>query len=130
MDLSERVKALRNVAVKIALKNPLIKLDKNLIKGFGEKKTIAFECQVMGINLIPSLDANMKESWHNNCYWGLKFIQEDEVDHLAKVARFFGETYEMKFFAKEIKEGNYNNKEALEFLANNMKGSIEDLIIK
>jgi len=35
MDLSERVKALRNVAVKIALKNPLIKLDKNLIKGFG-----------------------------------------------------------------------------------------------
>ncbi len=36
----------------------------------------------------------------------------------------------MKFFAKEIKEGNYKNKQALEFLADNMKGSIEDLIIK
>ena len=36
----------------------------------------------------------------------------------------------MKFFAQDIKQGNYKNKEALELIFNNMSGSMGDLIVK
>ncbi len=130
MDISNRVKMLRDVAIKFALKSPLVKMDKNLIKGLSEKKTIALECQIMGINKIDSFSPQLKENWVNNCQYALKLMYDNEVDELAKVARFFGETYEMKFFAQEVRKGNFKNKEALELIANNMTGSIEDLIIK
>jgi hypothetical protein len=130
MDLDKRLKMLRDVAIKYAIKSPIIRMDKSLIKGFSEKKSIALECQIMGINKIDSFSEQMKENWINNCRYALKIMYEDEVDELAKVARFFGETYEMKFFAKEVKKGNYKNKDALELIAKNMTGSFGDLIIK
>ena len=130
MDISERVKMLRDVAVKYALKSPIIRMDKNLIKNMSEKKSIALECQIMGINKIDSFSEQLKENWINNCKLGLQMMYDNEVDSLAKTARFFGETYEMKFFAKQIKNENWKNKEALELIAKNMTGSVEDLIIK
>ena len=84
----------------------------------------------MGINKIDSFSEQVKENWINNCKLGLQMMYDNEVDELAKTARFFGETYEMKFFAKQIKNENWKNKEALELIANKMTGSVEDLIIK
>jgi hypothetical protein len=129
MELPERVRMLRNVAIKIA--SPIIKVSKDKqIQNLTEKKQIALECQALGINQVKSFSKEMKEVWINNCYNALRMMYDDEVDSLAKVALFFGETYQMKFFAQDIKQGNYKNKEALELIFNNMSGSMGDLIIK
>jgi|TARA_R110002020_G_scaffold350558_4_gene563976 hypothetical protein len=130
MDLDKRVKMLRDLAVKVALKSPIIKMDKSLIKGLSEKKSIALECQIMGINKVDSFSPQLKENWINHCQLALKMMYDNEVDELAKVARFFGETYEMKFFAQDVKNGNWKNKDALELIAKNMTGNMGDLIIK
>tara|TARA_R110002020_G_scaffold113855_1_gene261962 strand:+ start:443 stop:835 length:393 start_codon:yes stop_codon:yes gene_type:complete len=130
LELEKRVKMLRDLAIKVALKSPIIKMNKNLVKGLTEKKTIALECQIMGINKVNSFSEQLKENWINHCQLALKMMYDEEVDELAKVARFFGETYEMKYFAKDIEQGNFRNKEALKLIANNMTGSVEDLIIK
>ena len=112
MELPERVRMLRNVAIKIA--SPIIKVSKDKqIQNLTEKKQIALECQALGINQVQSFSKEMKEVWVNNCYNALRMMYDDEVDNLAKVALFFGETYQMKFFAQDIKQGNYKNKEAL-----------------
>ena len=130
MELEKRVKMLRDLAVKVALKSPIIRMDKNLVKGLSEKKTIALECQIMGINKVDSFSEQLKENWINHCQLALKMMYDNEVDELAKVARFFGETYEMKFFAQDVKNGNWKNKDALELIAKNMTGNMGDLIIK
>ncbi len=128
MELPERVRILRNVAIKIA--SPVIKVTKDKqIQNLTEKKQIALECQALGINEVKSFSKEMKEVWINNCYNGLRMMYDDEVDSLAKVALFFGETYQMKFFAKDISEGNYKNKEAFQLIANNMQSSMGDLVI-
>ena len=120
---------LRNVAIKIA--SPVIKVTKDKqIANLTEKKQMALECQALGINQVNSFSKEMKEVWINNCYNGLRMMYDDEVDSLAKVALFFGETYQMKYFAKDIEQGNYKNKEALELIFKNMSGSMGDLIIK
>ena len=129
MELPERVRMLRNVAIKIA--SPVIKISKDKqIENLTEKKQIALECPALGLNQVQSFSKEMKEVWINNCYNALRMMYDDEVDSLAKVALFFGETYEMKFFAKDIQEGNYKNKKALELIFNNMSGSMGDLIVK
>ena len=129
MELPERVRMLRNVAIKIA--SPVIKVTKDKqIANLTEKKQMALECQALGINQVNSFSKEMKEVWINNCYNGLRMMYDDAVASLAKVALFFGETYQMKYFAQEIKEGNYKNKQALELIFKNMTGSIGDLIIK
>ena len=62
MELPERVRMLRNVAIKIA--SPVIKITKDKqILNLTEKKQIALECQALGINQVQSFSKEMKEIW-------------------------------------------------------------------
>tara|TARA_R110002020_G_C16317689_1_gene774451 strand:+ start:1543 stop:1935 length:393 start_codon:yes stop_codon:yes gene_type:complete len=130
MELPDRIRMLRDVGVKLAIKSRVIKLDKKGIANLTPKKTIALECQALGINKIDSFTPEMKEAWINQCYNALRMMYDDEVDQLARVALFFGETYQMRFFAQDVKNGNWKNKEALELITKNMTGTMGDLIIK
>jgi hypothetical protein len=118
--LSKRLKELRDLGVKVALNNVDIRLEKNLIKGLTEKKTLAFQCQCLGIEKIDSFSAGLKQNWQNTCHYALKMMFDNEVDQLMKVAKYSGEIYEMKFLSKEIKKEKFRNKETLEHIFNNL----------
>lgn len=129
MDLNKRLKDLRECAIKYALKSPVIRFDKNLIKNLSEKKTLMLECQIMAINKVDSFSEQLKENWINTCKHGLQMMYDNEVDELAKVSLYVGEIWQMKYFKQSVKEGNFKNKEALELIANNMKPQGGNLII-
>ena len=75
MELPERVRMLRNVAIKIA--SPVIKVTKDKqIANLTEKKQMALECQALGINQVNSFSKEMKEVWINNCYNGLRMMYD------------------------------------------------------
>mgnify|MGYP003137141311 CR=1 FL=1 len=118
--LSKRLKELRDLGVKVALNNSIIKIEKNLIKGLTPKKTLAFQCQCMGIEKIKSFSPQLKQNWQNTCHYALKMMFDNEVDELMKVAKYSGETYEMKFLANELKNESFKNKETLQHIFNNM----------
>lgn len=125
--LNDRVKMLRDLGVKVVLDNSSIRWDKDnkkLVRGLTEKKTMAFLCQCMGIEKIKSFSPQLKQNWQNTCKAGLQMMYDNEVDDLMRVAKFSGETYEMKYLSDQIKNENHKNQETLEFIFENLQSDI------